>query len=142
MVEPSWKPYQGLRLSDADRQQALEVLGEHFAQGRLDRDELDERSDAVWSAKTHGDLSPLFADLPGSEAGSPPPRVRLRGPAGLRRAIGPALAVLGVLTVLTHLPFVLLAVGVWLLLGHRRWHQHRAAWDRGAWDRGWRGVSG
>ena len=69
MVEPSW----GLRLGDADRQQALEVLGEHYAQGRLDRDELDERSDAVWTAKTHGDLSPLFADLPGSAAGSSPP---------------------------------------------------------------------
>ena len=132
--QASWEPSSGLRLSDADRQEALDVLGEHFAQGRLDRDELDERSDAVWSAKTHGDLSPLFADLPGSAAATPRPRSRWRGPTGLRRVLVPVLVLLVVLTVLTHLPLVLLAVGIWFLVGHRRWHHHR-----GAWDRGWHG---
>ena len=80
MVEPSWGPSSGqssgrswgLRLGDVDRQQALEALGEHFAQGRLDRDELDERSDAVWSAKTQGDLAPIFADLPVRATGPVP----------------------------------------------------------------------
>jgi uncharacterized membrane protein len=119
-----------LRLSDADRQEALDALGEHFAQGRLDRDELDERSDAVWSAKTHGDLSPVFADLPGRAAGTPPPRARRRGPVGLRRLLAPVLVVLVVLTVLTHLPLVLLAVGIWFLVGHRRWHQHHGSRNR------------
>lgn len=130
MVEPSWV----LRLSDAERQQALEVLGEHFAQGRLSRDELDERSDAVWSAKTHGDLFPLFADLPGQPAGTPRSAPRRRGPLGLRRFVLPVLVLLVVLTVLTHLPLVLLAVGIWFLVAHRRGHQHR-----GPWDRGWHG---
>ena len=53
-----------LRISDADRAQALDLLSEQYAQGRLDKDEFDERSDAIWSAKTQGDLAPVFADLP------------------------------------------------------------------------------
>lgn len=120
-----------LRLSDADRQQALDVLGEHFAQGRLDRDELDERSDAVWSAKTYGDLSPVFADLPGRAAGTPQPRAHRRGPTGLRRFVVPALVVLVALTVLTHLPLVLVAVGIWFLVGHSHLHHRQDGWDRG-----------
>ena len=44
----------------------MDLLGEHYAVGRLTKDEFDERSDAVWSAKTRGDLAPLFADLPGA----------------------------------------------------------------------------
>ena len=53
-----------LRLSDADREAAVDLLGEQYAVGRLSRDEFDERSDAVWSARTRGDLAPIFADLP------------------------------------------------------------------------------
>ena len=53
-----------LRISDADRQAAVDLLSEQYAVGRLTRDEFDERSDAVWSAKTQGDLAPVFADLP------------------------------------------------------------------------------
>jgi len=53
-----------LRLSDADREAATGLLSEQYAVGRLNKDEFDERSDAVWSAKTRGDLAPVFADLP------------------------------------------------------------------------------
>ena len=53
-----------LRISDADRAKALDLLSEQYAVGRLDKDEFDERSDAVWSAKTQGDLAPVFVDLP------------------------------------------------------------------------------
>jgi uncharacterized membrane protein len=121
-----------LRLGDAERQQALDALGEHFAQGRLTREELDERSDAVWSAKTHGDLSPLFADLPVGRAPRPE-RSRMQGRPGprpfpgpfLRPLLVPLFVVLVVLTVLTHLPLVLLAVALWFVLGHRRWHHQR-----------------
>jgi hypothetical protein len=47
-----------LRISDADRATALDLLSEQYAIGRLDKEEFDERSDAVWSAKTQGDLAP------------------------------------------------------------------------------------
>jgi uncharacterized membrane protein len=131
-----------LRLSDAERQAAVDQLGEQFAVGRLTREEFDERSDAVWSAKTHGDLSPVFADLPpqAPQAASGPQRGASGRPgtrslAGLRRVLVPLFVVLLVLTVITHLPLVLIAVGVWFLVGHRRWHHHH----RGPWDRGWHG---
>ena len=58
------EPWQ-MRISDADRHRVAEVLREAAGEGRIDLDELDERLDATWSAKTYADLVPLTADLPG-----------------------------------------------------------------------------
>ncbi|WP_203338087.1 DUF1707 SHOCT-like domain-containing protein [Nocardioides limicola] len=60
-----------LRIGDEERRQAIEVLGEHFAAGRLDREEYDERCRSVWNARTNAAIRPLFADLPGARAGVP-----------------------------------------------------------------------
>jgi Domain of unknown function (DUF1707) len=59
-------PYsdQHLRVSDAERQAVADRLGEHFAEGRLDQDEFDERAGRAMSAKTRADLSGMFEDLP------------------------------------------------------------------------------
>lgn len=54
-----------LRISDAERDAAVTALGEHYAAGRLNKDEYDQRADQAWAAKYEGDLGPLFADLPG-----------------------------------------------------------------------------
>ncbi len=54
-----------LRLSDADRIHALQSLSTHYADGRLDNVEFDERTRTVTTARTVGDLRPLFTDLPG-----------------------------------------------------------------------------
>lgn len=54
-----------LRIGDAERDAAAADLGEHFAAGRLNLDELHERLDEVFSAKTRGQLSRTMADLPG-----------------------------------------------------------------------------
>ena len=79
-----WGPYRGrgfaplfrgmysdqhLRVSDAERQAVTDRLSEHFAAGRLDQAEFDERVGRAMSAKTRADLSGLFADLP--ETGAP-----------------------------------------------------------------------
>ena len=113
-----------LRLADADRDDAISRLSDHYAAGRLDKDEFDERSDAVWSAKTRGDLAPIFADL-----ASPQHDVARPGPWGApwaRRGwfplpFVPVLFLLIALTVITHIPFVLLAfVGCLLVFGRRR----------------------
>jgi hypothetical protein len=112
-----------LRLSDADREDAIVRLSEHYAAGRLDKDEFDERSDAVWTAKTRGDLAPIFADLgPGpAEAGRHHPFGTWGRRGWLPLPLGPLLLVLIVLIVLTHIPFVLLAiVGCAFVFGHRR----------------------
>jgi DUF1707 SHOCT-like domain len=58
-----------MRVSDAEREAAAAELREHFASGRLNQDELDERLAAVFSAKTRGDLNALFTDLPSSGQG-------------------------------------------------------------------------
>lgn len=56
--------YDNIRISDADREQVTSRLREHFAEGRLTSDELDERITATLSAKTFGDLRGVMADLP------------------------------------------------------------------------------
>ena len=57
----------------------------HYADGRLDHEEYDERLDAIWTARTRADLALLFSDLPRPQAS--PPRE-----AGARRAAGGAAA--------------------------------------------------
>src|SRR4051794_32616677 len=53
----------GMRASDRDRDVVQGVLAEGFADGRLSRDEYDERSATASAAKTLGDLRPIIADL-------------------------------------------------------------------------------
>jgi hypothetical protein len=53
-----------MRISDAEREDAIEVLGEHVRTGRLDIDEFGTRSAKVNAAKTVKELAPLFEDLP------------------------------------------------------------------------------
>ena len=59
-------PQREIRIGDAERTAAAQELGEHFAQGRLTPDEHQERLDRVMGARTAAELTPLFADLPGS----------------------------------------------------------------------------
>lgn len=61
--DPRAPEYAGLRASDRDRDVVLHVLGEAYAAGRLDRAELDERTDSVQQARTLGELPALVADL-------------------------------------------------------------------------------
>jgi hypothetical protein len=53
-----------LRAADRDYDEVVDLLREHYAQGRLTMEEFDERSTAATSAKTLGDLRVLTADLP------------------------------------------------------------------------------
>jgi len=66
-----------LRISDADRHRVAELLREAAGEGRIDIEELDERLEAAYGAKTYGDLVPLTSDLP---LGAPlhPPAARPR----------------------------------------------------------------
>ena len=61
-------PDASLRVSDAERDETLRILGEHASVGRLTLDELEERSGRALAAKTRGDLATLTGDLP-QEAG-------------------------------------------------------------------------
>lgn len=52
-----------LRASDADREKVTTVLTTAYAEGRITREEHDERLDAVLRAKTFDDLLPITSDL-------------------------------------------------------------------------------
>ena len=74
-------PEPTLRASDAEREHHAEILREHAAQGRLTVDELDERLDRVYAARTLGELVPIVSDLPAAEpARAPQPKRSQRRP--------------------------------------------------------------
>lgn len=126
-----------LRIGDAEREQAAADLGEHFAQGRLTGDEHTERLDRVWAARTRAELAPLFRDLPGGAYGARPATVPSPGrqPSWRRRRFPVPLfalvPLLVVLTVATHVPFLLLGlVGFVVLTRGGPWRRH-PGWHSG-----------
>jgi Domain of unknown function (DUF1707) len=72
-----------IRISDADRDRVTARLRDHFAEGRLTSEELDERITATLNAKTYGDLRRVMADLPEPEFAGPfGPQGGPNGPGG------------------------------------------------------------
>jgi hypothetical protein len=61
--DPRDPAYAGMRASDRDRAVVHDALAEAYAEGRIDRDELDERSSQVEAAKTYGALVTPLSDL-------------------------------------------------------------------------------
>lgn len=62
-VDPRDPATESLRASDRDRELVLGVLAEAYADGRLNREEYDERAEAVRNTRTLGELPPTVADL-------------------------------------------------------------------------------
>ncbi|MGI8750805.1 MAG: DUF1707 SHOCT-like domain-containing protein [Acidimicrobiales bacterium] len=69
-----------MRVSDTERQRAIDELGRHLAAGRLDADEYTARVTAAALAVDLGDLDRVFGDLP---------MLRIADP-GARRGAAPA----------------------------------------------------
>jgi hypothetical protein len=59
MADPS-----KFRVSDAERERAAQEIREHFAAGRLSQEELDERVQAAYQARTEDELRAVRSDLP------------------------------------------------------------------------------
>lgn len=57
-------PGPNMRVGDAEREAVASQLREHYADGRLTLDELNERLDLALSAKTRADLNGVLRDLP------------------------------------------------------------------------------
>jgi hypothetical protein len=53
-----------MRASQADREQVIDTLKVAFVQGRLTKDELDQRAGQAFASKTYAELAALYADLP------------------------------------------------------------------------------
>jgi Domain of unknown function (DUF1707) len=75
-----------LRIGDRERDAVAAELQEHYARGRLTLEEFNQRIDAVFAAKTQGDLSRITADLPHVPSGGAPLPSSRRSP---RLASGP-----------------------------------------------------
>jgi Domain of unknown function (DUF1707) len=125
-----------LRASDADREQVAERLRQATGEGRLLAEELEQRLEAVFAARTYGELDVLVADLPGPRGAVPgPARPRSRPLVRVRQLPAPALVVLipmamamaiaAVVVVVTITAFWALMITIaWLALGHRRPHHY------------------
>jgi hypothetical protein len=99
-TDPRGFPSGDLRVSDAERDQALSELSEAYRVGRISADEFDQRSTQALSARTGKELSALLVDLPpeppdrGHPAAAPPATVAARRAGGYllpRLTIGAAL---------------------------------------------------
>jgi hypothetical protein len=89
-----------LRASDAEREQIVDQLRQHAADGRLTMDEFEQRVAEALAAKTHADLEPVLRELPPLEA---PPQVtpRRRMPLPSARALLTAVAVVFAVVMVT-----------------------------------------
>jgi hypothetical protein len=136
-ARPDPLPADLLRVGDAERQQAVSALGEHFAAGRLDQDEYDTRIQTAYAARTRVDLRGLFGDLPEPApfrppASSPPgwQAGRVARDGGRRRPrpalagvpVFPILFVLAILaSALLRFPVFPIVLFLWLGVGRRAW---------------------
>ena len=126
----------GLRASDADRERVTALLTRHAGAGRLTPDELAERLDEAYAARTLGELRHTLRELPEEDEArpreprraDPPRRSRSRPP---RAAVMLAVAALVAVAAVSDAWWVLW--GLWPVLaiggggwgcGHRG-HRHR-----------------
>ncbi len=72
-ADPRDPQYQQLRASDADRSTAATMLGDAYAEGRLDNDEYQQRLDQAMSSKNLGELVPVLSDIVPAETGTTAP---------------------------------------------------------------------
>jgi Domain of unknown function (DUF1707) len=74
----------GLRASRADRERVIDLLKAAFVQGRLHKDEFDERIGQALASRTYGELAAVTADIPAEPTRAlprrPPVRARRRIP--------------------------------------------------------------
>ena len=85
-------PGYNVRVGDADREAVAAQLREHYADGRLTLEELNERLDQAFAAKTKADLNTVMRDLPhaaGTAAGLPYAGTGWSGQPGPGQAAGP-----------------------------------------------------
>jgi uncharacterized membrane protein len=141
-----------LRVGDAERESTATALREHYAQGRLSTDELNERLDAAFSATTHGQLELVTDDLPHIQPAPPAPRPPAvpprRAGAAVARAVAALVTVVALLAVVTvalhggaHVPRNIITLVIALLIlrglvgrafGHQHRVHHHQRWDHHA----------
>jgi hypothetical protein len=78
-----------LRASHADREQVIDTLKAAFVQGRLTKDEFDQRVSQTFTSLTYAGLAALTADLPVGliRAGLPPEPAPAQAPAPVNKPL-------------------------------------------------------
>lgn len=124
-----------VRAGDDDRARAASMLADHYAQGRLDETEFDQRISRALTAVHTDELNALFTDLPAAALGPAVPHpdrteASRRTPPRPRVPTVPVLAVVLVLlsrgAVLWLLPMLWWFAGpVALSRRHTHWHRPR-----------------
>jgi hypothetical protein len=98
-----------LRASDAERERTATLLREHCAAGRITPEELSERLDVAYGARTVAELDALVGDLPPGCSAGPQRPAR---PPGRERARRRVLHAVGVVVLAN-----LACIAVWLATG-------------------------
>jgi hypothetical protein len=106
------------RASDSERDATADQLRIAAGDGRLDHDELEERLEAAYAARTRGELDALTSDLPGEA----PAEKEKRDPAWQDEAVRARLASFIVVNTICIVIWALTDPGgyfwpVWVLLG-------------------------
>lgn len=133
MMSPSSPPDPSgdLRASDADRERVADALRRHHVDGRIDTEELQERLERCYAARTDGELAPLLADLPEDRPARVAPPRRRPAPwplAAVALVVLLALATVGAVAHGHPGPFPFLAVLLLLRLAWGGPRRRRTAW--------------
>lgn len=101
-----------IRVSDADREQTVELLERHHVDGRLTWEEFSERMEAAYQARTREDLRRTLVDLPALNQPRPPVERGTRSGPDWRSLLTPPVMVVAAL--------IALAVVLWAIGGGPR----------------------
>jgi hypothetical protein len=115
-----------LRASDADRERAADRLRRAAAEGRLLTEELEQRLEAAFSARTYAHLDAVLTDLPGRRLTPPGSRPAVRGvPPAVVAAIAVPVLIVAILSVVLLVTGVFAGWVLWLLAGWWFFGRHR-----------------
>jgi Domain of unknown function (DUF1707)/Domain of unknown function (DUF4190) len=116
-----------MRACDADRDRVAELLGVAYSEGRLSKDEYDERLEQAFSARTYADLDRIVTDLPVPPVPAVPPAATLTAVARVN-----GLAIASLACALAQFMFGPLATIPAIVFGHMARHQIKRTGEQGA----------
>ncbi|MCO6008900.1 DUF1707 and DUF4870 domain-containing protein [Actinoallomurus purpureus] len=103
-------PLGALRVSHTEREPIVDRLQQAFAEGRIDKEELDLRLHLAMTAKTRADLDAVLADLAPVPAAAHPAPVPTGEPTAEQRVLAALAHVLGATTLFLG-PLIMLCTG-------------------------------
>ena len=110
-----------MRAADTDRDRVVEFLNVAYSEGRLSKDEYDDRLENAFSARTYADLDQIVTDLPVARATAATPVARTNG-----------LAIASLACALAQFMFGPLATIPAIVFGHVALHQIKRTGEQGA----------